>query len=165
MPPPQVLAAHSASVLHAVKLMLLQEPIAHQVEGPSGAHCARALRNQAIDEREIGAHQGQAAIVGELMSHGDAASVVILISRPGLDVIRRPDRRWASLLGTELGAEYSRWPAIEKNIQDAGVQSCCELPLTTARRKLGTLIFAAALVFIGGAGLVWFLRATGLPVS
>ena len=39
-------------------------------------------------------------------------------------------------------AEYSRWPAIAKNVQEYGVQSCCELPLTTARRKLGTLIFA-----------------------
>ncbi len=39
-------------------------------------------------------------------------------------------------------AEYSRWPAIIKNVQEYGVQSCCELPLTTARRKLGTLIFA-----------------------
>jgi formate hydrogenlyase transcriptional activator len=40
-------------------------------------------------------------------------------------------------------AEYSRWPAIAKNVQEYGVQSCCELPLTTARRKLGTLIFAS----------------------
>ena len=39
-------------------------------------------------------------------------------------------------------AEYSRWPAIAKNVREYGVQSCCELPLTTARRKLGTLIFA-----------------------
>jgi formate hydrogenlyase transcriptional activator len=40
-------------------------------------------------------------------------------------------------------AEYNRWPAILKNVQEYGVQSCCELPLTTARRKLGTLIFAS----------------------
>ena len=39
-------------------------------------------------------------------------------------------------------AEYSRWPAIAKNVQEYGMQSRCELPLTTARRKLGTLIFA-----------------------
>ena len=30
-----------------------------------------------------------------------------------------------------------------KNVREAGLQSCCELPLTTARQKLGTLIFAS----------------------
>jgi len=39
-------------------------------------------------------------------------------------------------------AEYTRWPAIVKNVQEYGLRSGCELPLTTARRKLGTLIFA-----------------------
>jgi hypothetical protein len=33
------------------------------------------------------------------------------------------------------------------------------------KEHLGTLIFAAALVFIGGSGLVWFLGRTGLPVQ
>lgn len=40
-------------------------------------------------------------------------------------------------------AEYSRWPAIVKETLEYGMQSHCELPLTTARRKLGTLVFGS----------------------
>ena len=39
-------------------------------------------------------------------------------------------------------AEQSRWPRLVERSQEYGVQSSCELPLTTARRRLGALAFA-----------------------
>jgi formate hydrogenlyase transcriptional activator len=39
-------------------------------------------------------------------------------------------------------AEQSRWPGHLERMQSYGVQSACELPLTTARRRLGILVFA-----------------------
>jgi formate hydrogenlyase transcriptional activator len=40
-------------------------------------------------------------------------------------------------------AEESRWPQFLERVQPHGVQSTCMLPLTTARRRLGTLVFAS----------------------
>jgi formate hydrogenlyase transcriptional activator len=40
-------------------------------------------------------------------------------------------------------AEESRWPQFRERVQPHGVQSTCMLPLTTARRRLGTLVFAS----------------------
>ena len=40
---------------------------------------------------------------------------------------------------TELG----RWPGFPERMQPYGVQSFCWLPLTTARRRLGTLVFTS----------------------
>ena len=39
-------------------------------------------------------------------------------------------------------AEQWRRPEVQDRAQPFGVQSLCELPLTTARRRLGTLVFA-----------------------
>jgi formate hydrogenlyase transcriptional activator len=39
-------------------------------------------------------------------------------------------------------ADYERWPRLEESARQYGVQSTCWLPLTTARRQLGTLSFA-----------------------
>jgi formate hydrogenlyase transcriptional activator len=38
--------------------------------------------------------------------------------------------------------ELRRWPRLLDRVQASGVQSLCWLPLTTARRRLGTLVFA-----------------------
>jgi formate hydrogenlyase transcriptional activator len=38
--------------------------------------------------------------------------------------------------------EQRRWPEHWERTQSYGVESACELPLTTARRRLGTLVFA-----------------------
>ena len=38
--------------------------------------------------------------------------------------------------------DHRPWPEQMKRAQVSGVQSVCELPLTTARRRLGTLVFA-----------------------
>ncbi|HKI32306.1 MAG TPA: sigma 54-interacting transcriptional regulator [Gemmataceae bacterium] len=40
-------------------------------------------------------------------------------------------------------AELGRWPRLLERVQPYGVQSCCWLPLTTARRRLGTLVFTS----------------------
>jgi formate hydrogenlyase transcriptional activator len=39
-------------------------------------------------------------------------------------------------------SEQRRWPALAERAQRSGVQCSCHLPLTTARRRLGTLVFA-----------------------
>jgi formate hydrogenlyase transcriptional activator len=39
-------------------------------------------------------------------------------------------------------AEQGRWPEYLERAQSFGVQSSCQLPLTTARRRLGALVFA-----------------------
>ena len=43
---------------------------------------------------------------------------------------------------TSSVAELGRWPGFLERVQPYGVQSFCWLPLTTARRRLGTLVFA-----------------------
>jgi formate hydrogenlyase transcriptional activator len=40
-------------------------------------------------------------------------------------------------------AELSRWPRLLERVQRYGVQSYCFLPLTTARRRLGALVFTS----------------------
>ena len=39
--------------------------------------------------------------------------------------------------------EQARWPRLVERAQAYGIQSSCELPLTTARRRLGALAFAS----------------------
>ncbi len=39
-------------------------------------------------------------------------------------------------------AEMVRWPRLVELVRPFGLQSTCDLPLTTARRRLGTLVFA-----------------------
>jgi formate hydrogenlyase transcriptional activator len=38
--------------------------------------------------------------------------------------------------------ELSRWPRLLERVEPYGIQCLCEVPLTTARRQLGTLVFA-----------------------
>ena len=38
-------------------------------------------------------------------------------------------------------AELKRWPRLLERVKPFGIQSYCWLPLTTARRRLGTLVF------------------------
>ena len=39
--------------------------------------------------------------------------------------------------------ELKRWPRLLERVQSYGVQSCCWLPLTTARLRLGTLVLTS----------------------
>ena len=43
---------------------------------------------------------------------------------------------------TSCVADLTRWPRWLERVGSSGVQSLCWLPLTTARRRLGTLVFA-----------------------
>jgi formate hydrogenlyase transcriptional activator len=44
---------------------------------------------------------------------------------------------------TSTVTELQRWRGFQERVQPFGVQSVCWLPLTTARRRLGTLVFAS----------------------
>ena len=44
---------------------------------------------------------------------------------------------------TSSVAELRRWPGLLERVQPYGVKSYCWLPLTTARRRLGTLVFTS----------------------
>ncbi len=44
---------------------------------------------------------------------------------------------------TSCLAELGRWPRLLERVQSYGVQSYCWLPLTTARRRLGALVFTS----------------------
>jgi formate hydrogenlyase transcriptional activator len=39
-------------------------------------------------------------------------------------------------------AELNRWPRLMERVQPSGIESLCWLPLTTARRRVGTLVFS-----------------------
>src|SRR5262245_9026585 len=67
---------------------------------------------------------------------------------PGTVIVLPPEDDPAGLvwqtqqpLVTSHVAELSRWPRLLERVQPYGVQSCCWLPLTTARRRLGALVF------------------------
>jgi len=70
--------------------------------------------------------------------------------RPGLDIALHPEEdpagqvwRTQEPLITSHPDELRRWPRLVEQVEPYGVQSCCWLPMTTARRKLGALVFAS----------------------
>jgi formate hydrogenlyase transcriptional activator len=69
---------------------------------------------------------------------------------PDLAIVLAPEDDPAGLvwrsqqpLVTSRVAELGRWPRLLERVQSYGVQSYCWLPLTTARRRLGTLVFTS----------------------
>jgi formate hydrogenlyase transcriptional activator len=69
---------------------------------------------------------------------------------PGTAIILPPDDDPAGLvwqtqqpLITFCVEDLRRWPRLLERVQSYEVQSCCWLPLTTARRRLGTLVFTS----------------------
>jgi formate hydrogenlyase transcriptional activator len=69
---------------------------------------------------------------------------------PGTVIVLPPDEDPAGLvwqtqkpLITSHVAELKRWPRLLEIVEPYGVQSYCWLPLTTARRRLGTLVFTS----------------------
>jgi formate hydrogenlyase transcriptional activator len=69
---------------------------------------------------------------------------------PGTVIVLPPEEDPAGLvwqtqqpLITSHVAELSRWPRLLERVQPYGVQSYCWLPLTTARRRLGALVFTS----------------------
>jgi formate hydrogenlyase transcriptional activator len=62
-------------------------------------------------------------------------------------------------------AEERRWPHFLERVQPHGVQSTCFLPLTTARRRLGTLVFASRQPVAFEAADVGFLQLVANQVA
>jgi formate hydrogenlyase transcriptional activator len=69
---------------------------------------------------------------------------------PGTVIVLPPEEDPAGLvwqtqqpLVTSRVADLGRWPRLLERVQPYGVQSYCWLPLTTARRRLGTLVFTS----------------------
>jgi formate hydrogenlyase transcriptional activator len=61
--------------------------------------------------------------------------------------------------------DHRPWPQQLERAQASGVESVCELPLTTARRRLGTLVFAARQPAAYGDGDVHFLQLVANQVA
>ncbi len=62
-------------------------------------------------------------------------------------------------------AELRRWPRLLERVQPYGVQSYCWLPLTTARRRLGTLVFTCKQPSAYDAADVGFLQLVANQVA
>ena len=62
-------------------------------------------------------------------------------------------------------AEQRRWPQYLERAQPFGVQSSCQLPLTTARRRLGMLVFACKQPSAYDAADVGFLQLVANQVA
>ena len=61
--------------------------------------------------------------------------------------------------------ELRRWPRLLERVQPYGVQSYCWLPLTTARRRLGTLVFTSKQPSAYDAADVGFLQLVANQVA
>jgi formate hydrogenlyase transcriptional activator len=55
-------------------------------------------------------------------------------------------------------AQLERWPRLAELAESVGIQSSCELPLTTARRRLGTLVFSCKELSAYDAANLCFLK-------
>jgi formate hydrogenlyase transcriptional activator len=62
-------------------------------------------------------------------------------------------------------AEETRWPRFLELVRPSGGRSCCQLPLTTARRRLGTLVFASRQPCGYAAADVGFLQLVANQVA
>ena len=62
-------------------------------------------------------------------------------------------------------AEAGRWPRFLERVRPHGLQSLCGLPLTTARRRLGTLVFASRQPAVYDAADVGFLQLVANQVA
>src|SRR5262249_37022863 len=61
--------------------------------------------------------------------------------------------------------ELRRWPRLQERVQPYGVQSHCWLPLTTARRRLGALVFTSKQPSAYDAADVDFLQQVANQVA
>jgi len=66
----------------------------------------------------------------------------VIVLRPDDDPAGLVWRTQQPLITSNL-AELKRWPQLLERVQPYGVQSYCWLPLTTARRRLGALVFTS----------------------
>ena len=66
---------------------------------------------------------------------------------------------------TSSATELGRWPGFAERVQAYGVQSFCWLPLTTARRQLGTLVFTSRQPSAYAAAEMGFLQLVANQVA
>jgi formate hydrogenlyase transcriptional activator len=66
---------------------------------------------------------------------------------------------------TSSADELRRWPGLLERVRPYGVQSCCWLPLTTARRRLGALVFTCKQPSVYDAADVGFLQLVANQVA
>jgi formate hydrogenlyase transcriptional activator len=62
-------------------------------------------------------------------------------------------------------AELGRWPQLQERVRPYGIESGCWLPLTTARRRLGTLVFTSKQASAYAAVDLGFLHQVARQVS
>jgi formate hydrogenlyase transcriptional activator len=91
---------------------------------------------------------------------------------PGTEIVLPTDDDPAGLvwqtqqpLITSTMAELKRWPRLLERTEPYGVQSYCWLPLTTARRRLGALVFTCKQMSTYDAADVEFLQHVANQVS
>ena len=91
---------------------------------------------------------------------------------PGTVIVLPPEEDPAGLvwrtqqpLITSCVAELRRWPRLLERVQPYGVQSYCWLPLTTARRRLGALVFTSKQPSTYDAADVDFLQEVANQVA
>ena len=91
---------------------------------------------------------------------------------PGTVIVLPPEDDPAGLvwqtqqpLITSSVDELKRWPRLLERVQPYGVQSYCWLPLTTARRRLGTLVFTSKQPSAYDAADVDFLQQVANQVA
>jgi formate hydrogenlyase transcriptional activator len=91
---------------------------------------------------------------------------------PGAVIILPPEEDPAGLvwqtqqpLITSRVDELRRWPRLLERVQPYGVQSYCWLPLTTARRRLGALVFTSKEPFAYDGADVGFLQLVSNQVA
>jgi formate hydrogenlyase transcriptional activator len=68
-------------------------------------------------------------------------------------------------LVTSTVTELKRWPGFQERMHLLGIQSLCWLPLTTARRRLGALVFACKQPGVYDAADVGFLQLVANQVA
>ena len=66
---------------------------------------------------------------------------------------------------TSSVVELERWPRLLERVQSYGVESCCWLPLTTARRRLGALVLVSKKPSTYDAADVEFLQHVANQVA
>src|SRR5262245_13543988 len=72
-----------------------------------------------------------------------------------------PDFRYQPI----VGPEEKRWPRALERAKRYGVRSSCHLPLTTARRRLGILVFACKQPFAYETADLGFLQLVANQVA
>ncbi len=88
------------------------------------------------------------------------------------EIVLRPEDDPAGLvwrtqqpLVTSNVDELRRWPQLLERVEQYGVESCCWLPLTTARRRLGALVFTSKQPATYGGSDMPFLQLVANQVA